>query len=141
MICGAKEDVNISTFGNFQTLSKSIDPVLLVAKTNNHENILIKSLCLPMLCLPISSASIRFLKGQFEKFHGIEFVDENSEKDITDLGGLLAVETKFGCILSGCVGVGGKTQSVNFVSSATSEVRIGGANDELESQLKRFGNK
>ena len=94
-----------------------------------------------MLCLPILSPSIRFLKGQFEKFHGIEIVDENSEKDIIDLGGLLAVETKFGWILSGCVGVGGKTQSVNFVSSATSEVRIGGANDELESQLKRFGNK
>ena len=31
-----------------------------------------------------------------------------------------------------------KTQSVNFVSSATSEVRIGGENDELESQVKRF---
>ena len=29
----AVEDVNISTFGNSQTLSKSIDPVLLVAKT------------------------------------------------------------------------------------------------------------
>ena len=26
-------------------------------------------------------------------------------------GGLVAVETKFGWILSGCVGVGGKTQS------------------------------
>ena len=53
-------------------------------------------------------------------------------------GGLVAVESKFGWILSGCVGVGGKTQSFNFVSSATSEVRIGGKNDELESQVKRF---
>ena len=38
----AVEDVIISTFGNFQTLSKSIDRVLLVAKTNSHENILIR---------------------------------------------------------------------------------------------------
>ena len=53
-------------------------------------------------------------------------------------GGLVAVETKFGWILSGCVGVGGKTQSVSFVSSATSEIRISGKNDELESQVKRF---
>ena len=51
---------------------------------------------------------------------------------------MVAVETKFGWILSGCVDVGGKRQSVNFVSSATSEVRIGGENDELESQVKRF---
>ena len=36
------------------------------------------------------------------------------------------------------VGVGGKTQSVNFVSSATSQVPIGGENDGLESQLQRF---
>ena len=35
----AVEDVDISTFGNSQTLSKSIDRVLLVAETNNHENI------------------------------------------------------------------------------------------------------
>ena len=69
-----------------------------------------------MLCLPISSPSITFLKGQFEKFHGIEFVDKDSEKDIdlligSDLywsfvtgnivksgesGGLFPVETKFG---------------------------------------------
>ena len=34
--------------------------------------------------------------------------------------------------------MGGKTQSLNFVSSATSEVRIGGKNDELENQLKRI---
>ena len=53
-------------------------------------------------------------------------------------GGLVAFESKFGWILSGCVGVGGKTQSFNFVSSTTSEVRIGGKNDELESQVKRF---
>ena len=39
---------------------------------------------------------------------------------------LVAVETRFGWILSGCVGVGDKTQSVNFLSCATSEVRIGG---------------
>ena len=32
----------------------------------------------------------------------------------------------------------GKKQSVNFVSSATSDVQIGGENEELESQLKRF---
>ena len=51
----AVEDVNISTFGNSQTLSKSIDCVLLVAKTNSQENILIKALCLPMLCLSIES--------------------------------------------------------------------------------------
>ena len=53
-------------------------------------------------------------------------------------GGLVAVETKFECILSGCVGVGAKTQSVNFVSNETSEVRIIGENDGLEIQLKRF---
>ena len=35
-----------------------------------------------MLCLPISSPSITFLKVHFEKFHGTEFVDEDSEKDI-----------------------------------------------------------
>ena len=71
----AVEDVNIRTFGNSQTLSKSIDRVLLVAKTNNHANILIKALCLPMLCLRISNPSITFQKEQFEKFHGMEFVD------------------------------------------------------------------
>ena len=75
------EDVKIRTFGNSQALSKFIDRILLVAKTNTHENILIKTLCLPMLCWPISSPSIAFLKGQFEKFHRIEFVDEDSEKD------------------------------------------------------------
>ena len=69
----AVEDVNISTFGNFQTLSKSIDRVLLAAKTRSQENILIKALCLPISCLPISSPSIAFLKGQFENFHGTEF--------------------------------------------------------------------
>ena len=53
-------------------------------------------------------------------------------------GGLVAVETKFGWILSGCVGVGGKTQSFSFVSSATSEIQISGKNDEPESQVKRF---
>ena len=93
-----------------------------------------------MLYLPILSPSITFLKGQFEKFHGIEFVEEESERDIdlligSDLywsfvtenivksgesGGLVAVETKFGWILSGCDGVSGKTQNVHFVSSATS---------------------
>ena len=57
----AEEDVNIRTFGNCQTLSKSIDRVLLVAKTNSHATILIKFLCLSMLCLPISSPSIIFL--------------------------------------------------------------------------------
>ena len=154
----AVEDVSISTFGNSQTLSKSIDCVLLVAKTNNHENMLIQAFCLPMLSLPISSPSITFLKGQFERFHGKEFVDKDSEKDIdlligSDLywsfvtgnivgsgksGDLVAVETKFGWILSGCVGVGCKTHSVSFVSSETSEVRIGGENDELESRLKRL---
>ena len=52
---------------------------------------------------------------------------------------MVAVETiKFGWILSGCVGVSGKTKSVNFVSSATSEARIGEENEELESQAKRF---
>ena len=51
-------------------------------------------------------------------------------------GALVAVETKFGWMLSGSVGVGGKTKSVNFVSSTTSELRIGKKNDELESQLK-----
>ena len=52
---------------------------------------------------------------------------------------MVAVETtKFGWILSGCVAVSGKTKSVNFVSSATSEARIGGENEELESQVKRF---
>ena len=149
----AVEDVNISTFGNSWTLSKSIDHVLLVAKISSHKIMLIKALCLPILCLPISSPSIAFLKGQFENFNGIEFVDKDSEKEIdlligSDLYwsfvtgnivksgesvGLVAVETKFGWILSGCVGVGGETLSVNFVSSATSEVRIGGENDGLES--------
>ena len=62
----AVEDVIISTFGNFQTLSKFIDRVLLVAKTNSHENILIKALCLRLLIL---SPSITFIKGQFKKFH------------------------------------------------------------------------
>ena len=33
----ALADVNISTFGNSQTLSISIDRVLLIAKTNSHE--------------------------------------------------------------------------------------------------------
>ena len=69
----AVEDVNISTFENSQTRSKSIDPVLLVAKTNSYENILIKGLCLRMLSLPISSPSMAFLKGQFESSR-----DENS---------------------------------------------------------------
>ena len=45
----AVEDINIGTFRNSQTLSKPIDCVLLVARTNSHKNILIKSLCLPML--------------------------------------------------------------------------------------------
>ena len=61
---------------------RPIDRVLLVAKTSSHKNILIKALCLPMLCLPIPSPSIAFLKEQFENFHGIEFVDEDSEKEI-----------------------------------------------------------
>ena len=107
---------------------------------------------------PWWNPSITFLKEQFVKFHGIEFVDEDSEKDIdlpigSDLywsfamgnivksgesGGLVAVESKLGWILSSCVDVGGKMQSVDFVSSATSEVRIGGENDEIENQLKWF---
>ena len=58
---------------------------------------------------------------------------------VWESGCLVAVETtKFGWILSGCVGVSGKTKSVNFVSSATSEARIGEENEELESQAKRF---
>ena len=69
-----------------------------------------------MLCLPISSPSIAFLKGELENFHGIEFVDKDSEKK-TDLligsdlywsfvtgnivksgesGDLVAAETQFG---------------------------------------------
>ena len=51
---------------------------------------------------------------------------------------MVAVETKFGWVLYGCVDVGSKTQSINFESSATSDVQIGGENDELESQVKRF---
>ena len=47
-------------------------------------------------------------------------------------------ETKFGWILSSSVSVSVKTQTVNFVSSATSEVRICGENDELQSHLKGF---
>ena len=35
-----------------------------------------------MLCLPKLSPSITFLNGQFEKLHGIEFVYEDSEKDV-----------------------------------------------------------
>ena len=83
-----------------------------------------------MLCLPISSPSITFIKRSFEVFHEIEFADEGSEKEIdlligSDLywsfvtenivrsgeTGLVAVETKFVWILSVCVGVGGKTQN------------------------------
>ena len=30
----------------------------------------------------LSSPSIAFLKGQFENFHGLEFVNEGSEKEI-----------------------------------------------------------
>ena len=78
----AVENVNISTFGNSQTLSKPIDRVSLFSKSNSHKNILIKAFCLPVLCLPISSPSITFLKEQFENFHGTEFVDEDSEKDM-----------------------------------------------------------
>ena len=51
---------------------------------------------------------------------------------------MVAVETKFAWVLYGCVDVGGKTQSINFESSATNDVQIGGENDELESQVKRF---
>ena len=43
----AVEDANISIV-SIQAISKSIDRVSLVAKTNNHENILTKALCLPM---------------------------------------------------------------------------------------------
>ena len=65
------------------------------------------------------------------------FVTRNIISSV-ESGGLVGVETKFGWILSGCVGVGGKMQGVNFMSSTTSEEQIGGENDELESQLKRF---
>ena len=112
------EDVSTSISENCQTQPKYIDCVLLLAKTNYHENILMKVLCLPMLRLPISSPSITFLKRQFEKIRGTEFVDEDSEKDIDLLigsvlycsfvtgnivksrksGSLAAVETKFGWI-------------------------------------------
>ena len=51
----AVEDVNISNFGNSQTLSKSIDLVFLAAKTNNHENILNKALRLPVMFVYIES--------------------------------------------------------------------------------------
>ena len=51
---------------------------------------------------------------------------------------MVAVKSRFGWILSGCVGVGGKMKSVNFVSSRTSDVRIGGENYGLEGQLKQF---
>ena len=114
----AAENVDISIFENCQTLSKSIDRVLLLVKTNSNKNILMKGLCLPMLRLPISSSSIKFLKRQFEKFRGTEFVDEGSKKDIDLLigsvlcwsfvtgniaksvqsGSLAADETKFGWI-------------------------------------------
>ena len=75
-------DVNISTFRNLLTLSKSINRLLLVAKINSHENIFIKALCFRILCLPISSPSITFLKRQFKYFRGIESVDADSEKEI-----------------------------------------------------------
>ena len=39
-------------------------------------------MCLLILCLPILSPSTTFLNGQFEKFHGIEFADEDNEEDI-----------------------------------------------------------
>ena len=62
----AVEDVNISTIGNSQTLSKSIiNRVLLVAKASSHENILIEDLCVPVLYLSIPSPSIAFPKGWF----------------------------------------------------------------------------
>ena len=35
-----------------------------------------------MLCLPISSPSITFLKRLFQIFYEIEFADEGSEKEI-----------------------------------------------------------
>ena len=144
------EDVNISTFGKSQTLSKSIDRILLVAKTNSHENILIKLLCLLKLCLPISSPIITFLREHFQNYWGKKeidlligpdfywsFVTTNIVKS-GESRGLVAVETKFGWILSGCVGVDGKMQSVHFLSSVTSEVQIGGENNGLESHLKQF---
>ena len=117
----AVDDVNISISGNFQTTSKSINRVLLAAKTNNLEKILINALYLPTL--------FAYIKSKYhiskEKFHGTELVDEDTEKDInlligSDLhwrfvtgnivnseksGGLVAVVTTFGWNLSHCVGV------------------------------------
>ena len=61
----AVDDVNISISGNFQTISKSINRVLLAAKTNNLEKILINALYLPML--------FAYIKSKYhiskEKFH------------------------------------------------------------------------
>ena len=71
-----------------------------------------------MLCFPISSPSTTFLKRLFKKFDGIEFADEDSEKEIDLLigsdfywsfvtgnivesgesGSLVAVESKLGWI-------------------------------------------
>ena len=61
----AVEDVNISTFGNSQTLSKSIDPVLLVAKTSSHKNMLLK-LCVYVMFTYIES-KYHISKGRVSK--------------------------------------------------------------------------
>ena len=55
-----------------------------------------------MLSLPISSPSITFLKGQFERFHGKEFVDKDSEKDID----LLIGSDLYWSFVTGNIGVG-----------------------------------
>ena len=136
------EDVKIRTFGNSQTLSKFIDRILLVVKTNTHENILIKALCLPVILAYIES-KYRISKETVWKISWNRVCRRGQWKGwkycrVWRIGRFDSFETKVGWILSGCVGVGGKTQSVNFVNSVTNEVRIGGENDELESQSKRF---
>ena len=59
----AVEDVNISTFGNSQTLSKSIDRVLLVVKTNNHENIIDLGFVSPYVIFAYIESKYHISKG------------------------------------------------------------------------------
>ena len=59
-------------------------------------------MCLLILCLPILSPSTTFLNGQFEKFHGIEFADEDNEEDID----LLIGSDLYWSFVTGNIGVG-----------------------------------
>ena len=120
---------------------------------------MIRALCVPLICLPIKKQPIKVIKEHFVEFRNLEFSETDIEKEIDLLIGsdlywrfvtgkivktdktddLVAVETKCGWVLSGSIGNegGGETQSVNFVSCATIDVRMGGQNG-LENELKTF---